>query len=463
MIATLLLSVLTATASVHHPVTTASPAAQAAFDRGLMLLYAYNGGEAYDSFAQALRIDPHLAMAAWGQAIASGSDLNTGITRERFAKAHEAAQRAVALEAFASPEEHAYIDAAAARYAGTWNDRGADNERYRDAMAQLTARYPLDDDALMLDAEALMESNIADPQARELIARVLARDPDHPMANHLCIHSYDYAADHSPALPCANRIAGWDLDTGEIHLAHMPAHTYIALGLYRKALAVSERAWDLHERTGEPYTYAAHDAYTGFSVAMMRGDLKTATLWAQRAGDAYDGSDLWVTWARFDQWDRITGDPPPREFFAVLVRGLADLHRNDIGGAQTMLTLYGGIDADYRWILQSAIAEHEGRLDDAAAALQRAIEYQQREDIAERLPLFPAGELLGGLYYRHAEYARAEQAYRDTLTRFPDDPRALYGLALAERALGQAVSAAQTLKTFTTLWNGPNPPGIDRR
>ncbi len=113
MIAALVLSALAATASVHHRVSTQSPQAQAAFDRGLLLLYAYNGEAAYDSFAQALRDDPHLAMAAWGQALAGGSDLNTGITPERFARAQEAAQRALALEPFASPEERAYIEAAA--------------------------------------------------------------------------------------------------------------------------------------------------------------------------------------------------------------------------------------------------------------------------------------------------------------------------------------------------------------
>ena len=460
MIAALVLSALTATASVHHPVTSAVPAAQASFDRGLLLYYAFNGDEAYGVFASALEADPHLAMAAWGEALAAGSDLNTGITPERFARAHDAAVRAESLEMFASPEERAYIDAMAARYAGTWEDRAGDGDRYRAAMAQLVMQYPSDDDALMLDAEALMEAKLDDADARDLIRRVLARNPSHVMANHLCIHSYDYAADHAPALACADRIASWQLGVDELHLAHMPAHTYIVLGDYRRALNVSERAWQLRERDSEEHKYAAHDAYTGWSVAMMLGDESSALEWAQRAGAAYDGSDLWATWTRFGDWGRISGTPPPREFYAPLALGLTDLHRGDAAGAQTMLARYRDTDADYRWLLEAAVDERDGQLDAARTAYARAIAYQTSEDVGEQLPLFPAGEYLGAMLYRHAHYTEAEQAYRDTLARYPRDPRALYGLAQTQRALGETQQAAQTLKTFAAVWNAPNPPEI---
>lgn len=460
MIAGLVLAAFALVPRAHHAVSTTIPAAQASFDRGLLLYYAYNGDAAYDAFAEALQRDPHLAMAAWGEALASGPDLNTPMTAEQFERAAQAIQHAVQLETYASPEEHAYIDATAARYSGSFDSFARDNEAYLAAMGQLAQANPLDDDAQTLYAEGLMESNIGDPQARSIVTSVLARDPAHVLANHLCIHSYDYAPDHSPALVCANRVAQWTFEPAEVHLAHMPAHTYITLGMYAQALRICNRAWELRESSSSPLKYASHDAYTGFSVAMMRGDLQSALLWAQRAGDAYGGSDVWATFARFGVWDRIAGNPTGREFNAVLASGLAAVHRGDIPYAQKMLAQYANTNADYRWILEGAIADAQGRVDDAATAFANAVSYQAAQDTGEELPLFPAGEYLGAMYLHHDRYNDAITAFRAALARFPDDPRALYGLAQAQRALGQSTEAAQTLKTFGKQWGGAAPPDL---
>jgi hypothetical protein len=464
-----LIAALGATPSVHHAVSTTNAQAQAAFDRGLRLLYAYNGEAATGAFAQALQHDPRLAMAAWGEALAAGSDINTPLDADRFAKAHDAALRARALEAFASPQERLYIDAVGERYAGTYAQHDTDETNYRAAMASLLASYPLDDDAATLDAEALLEHSgveHADPQAVSLIAQVLARDPNHLFANHLCMHAYDYAADRAPAVVCADRMASWTFTPAEEHLAHMPAHTYTEVGEYAKALAASETAWRLRQeweaQPNPPFKlrYGPHDAYTGWTNALMLGKLQVAQVWAERVGREYQGSDMWATWARFGQWQWIASSSATNEFYAPLARGLTDLHLGAVNDARKMLALYGNIDADYRWLLAAAIAEHDGHIASAVEDLNRAIAYQQREDGAEQLAVFPAGEALGALYYRQKAYDKAQDAFTATLARYPNDPRALYGLALAQRALGQAVSSAQTLKTFTTIWTERTPPDL---
>jgi tetratricopeptide (TPR) repeat protein len=471
VIAALLLAALTAGTpiSVHRAVTTHDAQAQADFDRGLTLLYCYNGEAAANAFSQALQRDPNLAMAAWGEALANGTDLNTGLDEGRFARAHDAVQRAQALVSNASPVEREFIAAVGQRYAGTYADRDADEARYRAAMAALVAAHPLDDDAAMFDAEALLEhlgtdrmwqNDGAQPApetatALSLIEGVLSRNPNHPMANHLCMHAYDYARDRSAAVVCANRVASWSFDSGEEHLAHMPAHTYIEVGDYAKAIAVSDVAWQLH-----PQKYAAHDAYTGWSAAMMLGDLRTAELWAARTGQAYNGSDMWATWTRFGQWQRIAKSTSQNEFYAPLARGLTGIHLGAINDARQMLSLYGNRDTDYRWLLESAIDEHDGKLADAVTALNHALAYQQREYGAETLPLFPAGESLGALFYRHGRYADARDAFTATLERYPNDPRALYGLSLSQKQLGQEVSSADTLKMFRQIWTIATPPNL---
>lgn len=470
MIAALtLVAALGLTPSAHYPVSTTNRQAQVLFDRGLTLLYAYNGEAASRAFQTALQNDPHLAMAAWGEALANGTDLNTPLDAARFSRAHQAALRAQSLETYASPEERQLIDAAVKRYGGTYQEHDLGETQYRAAMAALLATHPLDDDAAMLYAEALLEHSGVehpDPQAVSLITRVLARDPEQLFANHLCMHAYDYAADRTPAIACADRVAGWSFDPAEEHLAHMPAHTYTEVGYYAKALVASENAWRLREewnaQPDRPFTlrYGAHDAYTGWSNALMLGNLQVAEAWAARVGHEYEGSDMWATWARFGQWRRIASSNAGNEFYAPLARGLTDVHLGAIGDARKMLGLYGNIDADYRWLLAAAIDERDGNIPAAVEALNRAAAYQAREDGAEQLPIFPAGEALGALYYRQKDYANAQDAFSATLSRYPNDPRALYGLALAQRQLGQAVSSEQTLKTFTTIWTDPTPPDL---
>ena len=67
---------LTGLGTLHLAVTTPVPRAQRFFDQGLRLLYAFNHPESLRAFREAARLDPGLAMAYWGQAMALGPNLN---------------------------------------------------------------------------------------------------------------------------------------------------------------------------------------------------------------------------------------------------------------------------------------------------------------------------------------------------------------------------------------------------
>src|SRR5260370_30721256 len=58
----------------RHPVSTTTAQAQAFFDQGLRLIYAFNHDEAARSFQHAAEVDPELAMAYWGGAGAGGAN-----------------------------------------------------------------------------------------------------------------------------------------------------------------------------------------------------------------------------------------------------------------------------------------------------------------------------------------------------------------------------------------------------
>src|SRR5262245_53640156 len=60
----------------HHPVSTKNPMAQRFFDQGLTYIFAFNHDEAVRSFKRAAELDPKLAMAHWGIALALGPNIN---------------------------------------------------------------------------------------------------------------------------------------------------------------------------------------------------------------------------------------------------------------------------------------------------------------------------------------------------------------------------------------------------
>ncbi len=130
----------------HHPTSTANAEAQAFFDQGLVLVYAFNHDEAARSFRRAAELDPQMALAYWGIALAAGPNYNsTTMDDARRKTAHDAIQRALSLSAKAPEHERAYIEAMRKRLSP---EAGADQSKlsadYKEAMAALMRRYPDD-------------------------------------------------------------------------------------------------------------------------------------------------------------------------------------------------------------------------------------------------------------------------------------------------------------------------------
>src|SRR5207253_10273570 len=78
----------------HHPVSTKNAQAQAFFDQGLRLIYAFNHDEARRSFQRAAELDSDLAMAHWGIALAVGPNYNAEADAQQWKTAHEAIEKA---------------------------------------------------------------------------------------------------------------------------------------------------------------------------------------------------------------------------------------------------------------------------------------------------------------------------------------------------------------------------------
>ena len=101
----------------HRKISTRHPEAQAFFDQGFQMMYAFAKLDAVRSFREAWKRDPACAICYWGEAWAWGSYLNGPMSAEHAPFAYAAAQQALARRDQASPWEQAFIDAIQVRFA----------------------------------------------------------------------------------------------------------------------------------------------------------------------------------------------------------------------------------------------------------------------------------------------------------------------------------------------------------
>jgi hypothetical protein len=466
-------AVLAAAASVHFPASTNDPQAQADIDRGLFLYYAYDGAAAAQAFGEAASREPGLAAAFWGSALAAGPDLNSAMTAAQFDVGQVAIRHAVALSAAESGRERKLVAIMALRYAGTFNDWSEDDGAYRQAMTAF-AQSSGDENAKLLAAEALLEhgglswanGRLASDESRtalELDEAVLRADPSNVMANHLCIHLYDLAPDRLPALPCARRLDAAVFPAQAEHLAHMPAHYWIETGDYRAALASSGRAYALLlqlEAAGEDaehvLRYQKHDVAVGYSAAMMLGNYATAQVWSGRMDSVYDASFEALTALRFGRYSEAYFTPDSA-YGNPAVRGLAALHlgRNaETAETATRSIAKSSAGGYLPQLFLAREAEANGRLAEARTWIADAARNQQVDFSGELIPFLPAPEALGFLELRRGGSLDAIAAFTQTLALYPNDPRALYGLASALAADGQGAAAETVRARFVKEWEG---------
>src|SRR5215212_2908770 len=278
-----------------EPVTTKSSIAQRYFNQGLMFALGFNHAEARRSFQAAQRLDPFCAMCFWGEALVLGPNINAPMDPTSNEAALAALAQAVHLMPGADERERALIAALEKRYSADPAERAALDEAYANAMVDVAARFPFDNTAAVLAAEALMdlapwdywEAGGSKPKGRTaeilaLLERVLAANPEHPGAIHFYIHAVEASDRPERAEPDADRLAAQTLGAG--HLIHMPSHIYYRIGRYadsrevnRKAAAVDE-AFFAEVRPEGIYAggYYPHNVHFLMVSAQMAGDGATA-------------------------------------------------------------------------------------------------------------------------------------------------------------------------------------------
>ena len=496
-------------------ITTRSPRAQAYFNQGLRLAFAFNHAEAQRAFQAAQRLDPGCAACFWGEALILGPNINVPMMPEANAPAVAALARAVALKDRAGARERALIEALQQRYSADPKvERPALDAAYADAMQKVAARYPADDTIRTLYAESAMDTQPWDywepggakPKGRgaEIVSNletVLERNPMHPGAIHLYIHAVEASTTPERALAPAERLGA--LMPGAGHVVHMPAHIYYRVGQYRRSLDTNKRAVKVDEQyfrisPSDPLyrsAYYPHNIHFVMVSAQMGGDGETAIAAAKKL-DAAVPAELasqfqimepvkaapFTTQLQFADPDTVLALAPPDARLPLVqtmyhyARAVAFARKKDLAAARAETAAIDAIEAkaDFKpydaWglpakaILQTARLVATGRIADAAGDLEAAAKaYQDAIALEDGLSYteppywyYPVRQSLGGVRLRQGRLDDAEHAFRDSLARVRNNGWALAGLAEVYRKKGDRNSEAAARRAYVRAWFGPS-------
>jgi tetratricopeptide (TPR) repeat protein len=223
--------------------TSGSPPAQKHFVQGVLLLHSFEYADAREEFQQASQIEPHFAMAYWGEALTYTHPVwvqqEVGAAR---AALNRLAPTADERRAFApTAREKDFLQSVEILYGS--GDKVARDFAYAAAMERVMKKYPDDLEAASLYAVALLGTCQYERQAATYMRaaavaeEVFARNPQHPGAIHYLIHAYDDPV-HAPLGLRAARVYGKVAGSAS-HAQHMPAHIFFALGMWDEAIAAN--------------------------------------------------------------------------------------------------------------------------------------------------------------------------------------------------------------------------------
>ncbi|MEO0575307.1 MAG: hypothetical protein AAF004_07580 [Pseudomonadota bacterium] len=498
--------------SHHHPITTSSSDAQRYFDQGLVIDFAFNHAESARSFRAAQQLDPSAAMAYWGEALALGPNIN--VTSDGKAvmaaadreQAYAAIQKAVALSASASAKERDYIAALATRYDGNPNtSRVPLDLDYMNAMRQLHERYPDDDDAAALFAESIMNTMPWDywvdgdnpkplaAEAIDVLERVLARSPDHPMALHLYIHAVEASSNPQRAEAAADTLL--TLVPGAGHLVHMPAHIYWRIGRYNDASAANMLAAKVDEdyiaacnaQGFYPAAYYPHNIHFLWAASSMEGRSELAIASARKVAknvaiemvEAYPSVEFFKTipllsLTQFGKWRDVLAEPAPPENLEYstaiwhYARATAFARTGNVAAAKSehakLEPLRASADIEFldtllypaTMLLEIAdnlvageIAVGEKRYGDAVDDFEKAVAVQDALPYTEPpFWYYPTRHSLGRALLLQGNAAAAEDVYRKDLELYPRNGWAMFGLVQSMQAQGKDASEIEARFAF---------------
>jgi tetratricopeptide (TPR) repeat protein len=487
-----------------------SPAAQAPFIRGVLLLHSFEYDDAIEAFREAQRIDPGFALAYWGEALSYNQPLwyNENVQKARAALNRLAPTAAARQDRAPTAREKGYLDAVDRLFSDA--PKAARDQAYADRMGALSAANPQDDEAAAFYALALLatipngqRNPAVSLKAGAIASAVLKRNPQHPGAAHYVLHAYDDGEHAAMGLEAARLYA--KIAPASSHAQHMPSHAFLPLGLWDEAARSDESAWqtsvDLAKRKGlsaAQYDYHAlgwlhyeylqqgrYEKARGLEVVFDQGSKVSAggpgsqhhveSEIGRGNGPLSLRNERASMRARFvvesGRWDLMKGQPSFDNVDELFALGLASVKLADRARVEAALEQLEGARAAapaadnkrlaeimYRSIggLYTIMRRDTG---EGLQVLQSAagIESELPKPIARPYPIKPAGEIYAEALLASGDAAGAVRAFQAALKRTPRRAASLIGLARAAAAAKQPALAARTAREFLEMWKQADP------
>ncbi len=494
--------------------TSCNAGAQSLISRGTALLHSFGYEEARLTFAAAAEGDPACGMARWGVARTWYHPIWAPPTPEELKQGAQALQLAESTGA-KTQREREYIQSLAVFYKD-WEtvDHATRAKAYERALAQLSERYPDDDEAAIFHALQLVATGYLDPSDKSyrwqkegalILNRLLPRHRDHPGVVHYIIHSVDYPPLAELGLQAARAYAKIAPDSS--HALHMPSHIFTRLGLWddsivsntaaaQSAVAQAQRlhggggAFDqLHAIDYLVYAYlqeakdqSARQLVTQMGAIGRLDDNQFAAAYAfaavparwalerheWKAAAALEVQPAWFPWSRFRN----------AEALVYYAKAVGAARAGDVQEARRAAERISSIreslpaTRDYDWsgaigaqleTARALVVYAEGWKEEGLRLLRMAAGLEDAVDKHPVTPgaLLPAREILADLLLEGGAAADALREYESVLQTAPRRFNATAGAARAAENAGKAAEARAFARQLLDIARESDTPRPD--
>ena len=495
--------------------------AQTYFDQGLRLAWGFYFPESIASYQEASRLDPTHPMPYWGIAHAAGPNPNS-----RYAQMPDDPQGAglAAIEAAldridrATPMEAALIKALYVFY----NAKSIPDPRERDRaylaeMRKLNKKHPYDPDIAALYAGSFMsirrwdywdksgEAKGETLAVAEALEHVINTGDPHPGVYHLHIHLIEASLEPERAMVSADALEA-TLPIGG-HVVHMPAHIFVRVGDYQRAIDNNLRSLAVDKEFAQHWgdlplpsigTYPlSHKIHAGHALdfvryaATMQGSSELAIKSAKQMAEAISqhGTPMgrmqkrvaapWVTLKIFGQWDELlTVESLPHSTpyldgilsyvkgSAYIAKGSLDRAKQELSNIQRIAqspdvsvnragaTATAELLALAAHALDGEIKLAEGDLTGAIAAFEKGVALEDTNNYTEP-PDWPQSMrlYLGNALMMAGRFDEAEAVFRKDLRWHQNNGWSLFGLMKALAAQNKKNEAKVIQKQWSSVWS----------
>jgi tetratricopeptide (TPR) repeat protein len=391
------------------------------------------------------------------------------------------------------------------------------DQAYLAAMRSLNEQYPDDPDIAALYAGSFMSIRRWDYWDKngdakgetlavaEALEHVINTGDPHPGVYHLHIHLIEASLEPERAMVSADALEA-TLPIGG-HVVHMPAHIFVRVGDYQRAIDNNLRSLAVDKEFAEYWgdrplpnigTYPlSHKIHAGHALdfvryaATMQGSSELAIKSAKQMAEAISrhGTPMgrmqkrvaapWVTLKIFGKWDEVLAIEPltnstpyltgvlsyvkgsahvAKGNFVKATEELANIERiaasPDVSVNRAGATATAELLALAAHALEGEIKMAQGDLDGAISAFEKGVALEDTNNYTEP-PDWPQSMrlYLGAALLKAGRAAEAEAVFRRDLRWHQNNGWSLFGLATALEAQGKSAAAKSARNAWEKVWS----------